>query len=259
MSADKIGKIKTVCVIPSRYGSTRFPGKPLVDLGGKSLIQWVYERATKAIRVDDVYVATDDERIAEAVRDFGGSAIMTSPACASGSDRIAEALAQIEANIVVNLQGDEPLIEPRTIDRCILTLIDDPECMVSTPAVPFRDEKEFMSPHNVKVVFDSRHRALYFSRSPIPSPARRERENQGGEILGYKHQGLYVYRRQALERFCRIPPGQLEQIEKLEQLRFLENGFTIKIVLTDSDSPGVDTPDDLERVKEHLMNHKEEP
>ena len=247
--------MKTVCVIPARYGSTRFPGKPLADLCGKPLIQWVYERPQQAREVDEVYVATDDDRIAEAVRGFGGKVVMTSPECPSGSDRIAEALAHIRAGIVVNVQGDEPFIDPGTIDACIGVIRDDPGCMISTPAVPIRDEEEFLSPHKVKVVFDSRNVALYFSRSPIPSIVRRDKGSGTDEILGYKHLGLYVYRREALEQFCRMPPARLELQEKLEQLRFLENGFKIRIVVTESDSPGIDTPEDLEIVKTRFMNH----
>lgn len=245
--------MKIVCVIPARYGSTRFPGKALAELGGKPLIQWVYERAVEAKRIDEVYVATDDERIAKAVRGFGGTAIMTSRECKTGSDRIAEALRQIAGEIVVNVQGDEPLIEPTSIDRSIQGLIESPECMVSTTAVAIRDIKEFESPNVVKVVFDREGVALYFSRSPIPSPARRELKPGSTEVLGYKHLGLYVYRRSALERFAQMPPGRLEEIEKLEQLRFLESGMKIKVVVTEFDSPGIDTPEELEALRRKLF------
>ena len=175
--------MKVVCVIPARYGSTRFPGKPLAELGGKPLIQWVYERATKSKKISKVYVATDDERIAGVVRGFGGNAIMTSPECRTGSDRVAEAISQIDAEIVVNLQGDEPLIDPQSIDLSIQGLIDSPACMVSTTAVAIRDIKEFESPNVVKVVFDREGIALYFSRSPIPSIARRELHKESSEVV----------------------------------------------------------------------------
>ncbi len=243
-----------VCVIPARYASTRFPGKPLADLGGKPLIQWVYERAREASTIDTVYVATDDERIAAAVKDFGGNACMTSTECHSGTDRIAEAVGSIngDIDIVVNVQGDEPLISPRTIDATVNGLLQSPECMVSTPAVPINAEEAFTSPHVVKVVFDVRGVALYFSRSPIPSSARRTAPPEDG-VYGYKHLGLYVYRREILEQFSRMPPARLEETEKLEQLRLLENGVPIKVVAVEEDSSGIDTPDELASLRQRLL------
>ncbi|MCX7766147.1 MAG: 3-deoxy-manno-octulosonate cytidylyltransferase [Candidatus Sumerlaeia bacterium] len=256
--------MEIIGVIPARYASTRFPGKPLADLGGKPLIQWVYERATAVPQIKTVYIATDDERIAQVVTKFGGQVIMTSVTCASGTDRIAEALKDRKADIVVNIQGDEPLIDPQAIDRAISVLLESPECMVSTLAVPITEEVVFNSPNVVKVVFDRNKVALYFCGSPIPSAARRDMPVSGishfddgdvdyFKVLGYKHLGMYVYRREALEKFCRIPPSPLEQIEKLEQLRFLENGMPIKVVITTADSPGIDTPEELMHLRNKLF------
>ncbi len=256
--------MEIIGVIPARYGSTRFPGKPLAELGGKPLIQWVYERATAVSKIKTVYVATDDERIAQAVIKFGGQVIMTSPTCASGTDRIAEALRDRKADFVVNIQGDEPLIDPQAIDRAISVLQESPDYMVSTLAVPITEEAVFNSPNVVKVVIDRNNGALYFSRSPIPSTARRDVPVTGishfnvteinyFKVLGYKHLGLYVYRREALDKFCRMPPSPLEQTEKLEQLRFLENGMHIKVVITTSDSPGIDTPEELMHLRNKLF------
>lgn len=244
--------MRIICVIPARYGSIRFPGKPLAELYGKPLIQWVYEQAQRTQLIQDVYVATDDDRIFRAVKGFGGSVCMTSPDCASGTDRIAAAVKNIEADIIVNIQGDEPQIDPNTVDETIRGLIRAPECVVSTPAVAIRRIEDFTSPHVVKVVFDIHRIACYFSRSPIPSRSRCDEAQGTDDILGYKHLGLYVYRREALEKFCSMKPTRLEQIEKLEQLRFLEHGYRIKVVLTEKDSIGIDTLEDLEAIKKKM-------
>lgn len=255
--------MQIVGVIPARYSSSRFPGKVLAELGGKPIIQWVYEGAKRAKKIAAVYVATDDERIARAVSAFGGQALMTSRDCASGTDRIAQAISALEADIIVNVQGDEPLIAPETIDATIDGLLNSLECQVSTPAVAITDEGQFNSPHVVKVVFDQNGIALYFSRSPIPSLSRRDclketttqiesEKSLYARVFGYKHLGLYVYRREALVNFRRMPPSPLEQIEKLEQLRFLENGMKIKVVITESDSPGIDTPEELAALRKKL-------
>jgi len=244
-------------IIPARYASTRLPGKPLADIGGKPLIQWVVEKAGSCERIDRVYVATDDQRILDAVLGFGGQALMTSQSCRSGSDRIAEALERVECDIVVNIQGDEPMMAPETIDRAIEALERDPDCQVSTAAVPLYDREEWESPHAVKVVTDGRGYALYFSRSPIPNRSRSGPDlvSAGSRpVWGLKHLGLYVYRRRALEEFVAWPPSHLEQVEKLEQLRFLDHGYRIRVVETPWDSVGVDTPEDLERVRALLAS-----
>jgi 3-deoxy-manno-octulosonate cytidylyltransferase (CMP-KDO synthetase) len=267
----------TLAIIPARYGSTRFPGKPLADLCGKPLIAHVVERAREARRVDEVIVATDDERILRAVEAHGGRAVMTSPDCASGSDRIVEVAAKFpQAALIVNVQGDEPLMPPEVIDRAIEALESDPECAVSTTMIRIANEEDYRSPHVVKVVCDREGRALYFSRSPLPNLTRateEEKQTYGAQFgggasdksdasdrsdvsdtpaipfWGFKHFGLYVYRREALLKFVSMPPATLERIEKLEQLRFLENGMRIRVVETALDSIGVDTPEDLERAR----------
>jgi len=246
----------TVAIIPARYGATRLPGKPLADIGGKPLIQWVVERAGCCRRIDRVVVATDDRRILDAVLAFGGEAMMTSPSCASGSDRIAETLDRIECDLVVNVQGDEPMMASETIDLAIEALENDPDSQVSTAAVAIHDRAEYESPHAVKVVTDGRGYALYFSRSPIPNRSRTGPDvpKAGSQPLwGFKHLGLYVYRRQALLDFVSWPPSHLEQIEKLEQLRFLDHGYRVRVVETPYDSVGVDTPEDLDRVRALLI------
>jgi len=242
----------TVAVIPARYGATRLPGKPLADVGGKPLIQCVVERANECRRIDRVIVATDDQRIFDAVAAFGGEAMMTSVDCPSGSDRIAEVLDRVECDLVVNIQGDEPVMAAKTVDQTIEALEHDPQCHVSTAAVPLYDRDEFESPHVVKVVSDGNGYALYFSRSPIPNRARTgpDGAKRGTRpVWGFKHLGLYVYRRQALLDYVSWPPTHLEQVEKLEQLRFLDHGYHIRVVETPFDSVGVDTPEDLERVR----------
>ena len=245
-----------VCVIPARFGSTRFPGKPLALLGGKTIIERVYEQAGKAHTINAVFVATDDSRIAGTVRAFGGNAIMTSPECASGTDRIAEAVRDLSADIVVNVQGDEPLISPVTIDMTVQALQESPECTVSTPAVELHDHEDFNSPHIVKVVFDPKGHALYFSRSPIPSPVRRDDLTGTAPLYGYKHLGLYVYRREALEGFSTMLPSRLETIEKLEQLRFLEHGYRIRVVVVEEDSAGIDTPEELQALERMMSGNR---
>lgn len=245
---------RVIAVIPARYDSTRFPGKPLALLAGKPMIQWVIARARACVEIDDVYVATDDQRIFDAVIAGGARAVMTSREAHSGTDRIAEAVADMKVDAVVDIQGDEPLLRPETIGAAVRALLQDPSCDVSTTCVEIRSRAEFESPHNVKVVFDSSGAALYFSRSPIPSPARRPAEALAdGQLIGHKHQGLYVFRKRALMAYTRMGAGKLEDIEKLEQLRFLENGRRIKVVVTPYDSPGVDTPEDVAEVERRLL------
>lgn len=208
------------------------------------MVQWVYERARATRLLNDVTVATDDERILAAVKAFGGKAVMTSAEHRSGTDRIAEAVSEIEADIVVNLQGDEPLILPEVIDTAVAPLIKDPELQLSTVKTRITDEHEYRDPNVVKVTTDAKGHALYFSRSPIPYGRA-----PFNEISAYKHIGLYVFRKAFLERFSRLAPTALEQAECLEQLRALENGYRIKVVETEYNPVSVDTPEDLERVR----------
>lgn len=233
--------MKVTGIIPARYNSTRFAGKPLVDIAGKPMIQHVYERAVQAAVLDDVLVATDDERIYTRVEEFGGKAVMTSPDHATGTDRLAEAAAGLDSDLIVNIQGDEPLLAPESIEQAVLPLLKDTSVVMGTLKCRIDDTREISDPNVVKVVTDQNGYALYFSRSPIPYPRE-------GEPVYYKHIGLYVYRKDFLLRFASLPPTPLEQLEKLEQLRALENGYRIKVVETDHPAIGVDTPADLEKV-----------
>jgi len=233
-------------IIPARYASTRFPGKPLALLAGKPMIRHVYEKAA-ASKAAVVAVATDDERIAEAVAAFGGKAVMTSPSHPSGTDRIAEALGKLDAacDLVINVQGDEPLIPTSVIDELIDVMRADPALPMATVAVP--GNRETMTENNVKVVFGADGKALYFSRSMIPFL------RTGGVECGvWLHWGIYAYRRDALEKFVSLPGGKLENAEKLEQLRALENGIAIKVVTSRLQSIGVDTPADLAAAERRL-------
>lgn len=249
-------------IIPSRYSSTRFPGKPLAPILGKSMIQHVYERAKRAKYVDEVLVATDDLRIFHEVENFNGKARMTSPEHPSGTDRIAEVAADIDSDIVVNVQGDEPSIHPEVIDAAIEPLFKDSSLVVTTLKTPIFDVGELRDPNVNKVVTDLSGFALYFSRLPIPfiRDSRKATDEINGiskPILSYKHIGLYVYRREFLLRLSRMEPSPLEKSEKLEQLRILENGYRIKVVPTIHDSIGVDTPEDILRVERVLKEERE--
>ena len=237
---------KCAVIIPARYASTRFPGKPLAILAGKPMIRHVCEKAA-ASKAGITVVATDDQRIADAVAAFGGKAVMTSPSHPSGTDRIAEALGKLggEYDLVINVQGDEPLIPTSVIDELIDVMRADPELPMATVAVP--GNRETMTENNVKVVFGSDGNALYFSRSMIPFLRK------GGVECGvWLHWGIYAYRRSALEKFVSLPPGKLENAEKLEQLRALENGIAIKVVTSNLQSIGVDTPEDLAAAEKRL-------
>ena len=236
-------KIKTVAVIPARYGSTRFPGKVLAELCGKPMIQWVYEKAAASI-ADEVIIATDEPKVAKVVEGFGGRVVMTSPDHPSGTDRISEAVQGLDCDIIINVQGDEPLIPTSVIDGLIRKMQEDASIEMGTVAVPrLRSEIE-NDPNKVKVVFDERNFALYFSRSMLPYL----REG-GKDAATYLHWGIYAYRRETLDRFVRLPEGRLESCEKLEQLRALENGIRIYVMLSDLESIGVDTPEDLKRAE----------
>jgi 3-deoxy-manno-octulosonate cytidylyltransferase (CMP-KDO synthetase) len=236
---------RIVGAIPARYGSSRLPGKPLLPIAGRPMIEHVYGRVARARGLDRVVVLTDDERIARAVEAFGGEWEMTPADCASGTDRIAWAARQWHAAAVVNVQGDEPLIDPEVVSRVAEHLMTHPDDPVVTLAAPL-DPAERDNPNAVKVVLSLAGYALYFSRSPIPF------EQQEGGARPLKHLGLYGYRSEALERLASLPPTPLERSESLEQLRALENGIPIRVLRVETASPGVDTREDLERVERLL-------
>jgi 3-deoxy-manno-octulosonate cytidylyltransferase (CMP-KDO synthetase) len=235
-------------VIPARIGSTRLPGKPLLAETGRPLIVHVLDAARRATRLDRVIVATDDPRIAEAVADHGGEAMLTRADHPSGTDRVAEVAARVgDAEVVVNLQGDEPEVEGTTLDHLVEVLLADPDVPMATLATPFRDEAAFRDPACVKVVRDARGRALYFSRSPIP--CHRDGLDPAASP-GLLHLGLYAYRRDFLLGLARLSPTPLERAERLEQLRVLESGFPIAVGVVDEPSVGIDTPEDYRRFVE---------
>ncbi|MBI1815344.1 MAG: 3-deoxy-manno-octulosonate cytidylyltransferase [Deltaproteobacteria bacterium] len=237
---------RVVAIIPARYESTRLPGKPLADIHGQPMIQRVYERAQRAAGVDRVLVATDDARIRDAVAHFGGEVVMTSAAHRTGTDRIAEVVANLDADIVVNVQGDLPLLDPTMVAAAVAPLRAESGLPMATIKTAIRGDEELRNPNVVKVVTDRDGFALYFSRSPLPywrdgaAPA---------DVLAHKHIGLYVYRRDFLLTFARLAPTPLEQAEQLEQLRALEWGFRIKVVEVAAASIEVDTARDLERAR----------
>ena len=231
-------------VIPARFASSRFPGKPLAPLAGKPVLQHVYERASQARYLTKLIVATDDDRIAQAARRFGAQVQMTRPDHLSGTDRVAEVASSDHAPVIVNIQGDEPLIDPAAIDAAALALLDDPDLPMATLSKRIEVPSEVNNPNVVKVVANLAGDAIYFSRSPIPYP----RDSGASGIVHYKHIGLYVYRREFLLAYSGLPVGLLEQAERLEQLRAIENGYRIRVVETEYESLGVDTPEDLERI-----------
>jgi 3-deoxy-manno-octulosonate cytidylyltransferase (CMP-KDO synthetase) len=232
-----------VGIIPARYASTRLPGKPLLSQTGKPLIQHVYEQARQARALSALLVATDDRRISDAVQNFGGQAVMTDPAHRSGTDRIAEAARSIDADIVVNVQGDEPDLDPAAIDAVVKRLQEDRDIQVATAATRCWQTSRFLNPHVVKVVIDRRGRALYFSRSPIPG----SKLPPAGEQLAQPflwHLGLYAYRKPFLMQYSQLPPSALEAAEELEQLRVLEAGYAVGVVVADYRPSGIDTPEE---------------
>jgi 3-deoxy-manno-octulosonate cytidylyltransferase (CMP-KDO synthetase) len=247
-----------VAIIPARYGSTRLPAKPLVDLCGKPMIQRVYERTSKASHVDKVIVATDHEEIVRVVKNFGGDVMMTPADLRSGTDRVAfVAKSLAEAEIVVNVQGDEPLIEPQMIDRTIEPLLKDRSITTGTPVKKITDGDDLLNPGIVKVVLDKDGFALYFSRSPIPFARDRGEPGQWvNQHTYYKHIGLYVFRKDFLLKYATWSETPLERMEKLEQLRILENGYRIKAVVTEFDSIPIDTQDDVDKVRAKLVEQK---
>ena len=244
---------KILGVIPARYASSRFPGKALVSIGSKTMLQHVYERVSMARYLTNVIIATDDQRIYDEVRRFGGLVRMTRPDHLSGTDRVAEVASSDTAEWIVNVQGDEPLIDPGAIDAAILPLLDEPSIPMGTLKKRIEDPREVGDPNVVKVVTDRFENAIYFSRSTIPYPRDQASGQAPSPAMGksqvhFKHIGLYVYRRDFLLRYPDMPVGPLEKAERLEQLRALENGHKIRVVETEYESIGVDTPDDLERV-----------
>jgi 3-deoxy-manno-octulosonate cytidylyltransferase (CMP-KDO synthetase) len=249
--------MRVTAVIPARYASTRFEGKALADIMGKPMVQHVYERTLRASLVSEVIVATDDPRIEAAVKAFGGRVEMTSLSHETGTDRLAEVAERVDSEIIVNVQGDEPLIEPAMIDEAIRPLIDDDSIVMGTLKSRVRNLHDFLSPNVVKVITDCNGFALYFSRSPLPFfrdkwDDLKDEAFASGRLLCYKHVGMYVYRRDFLIRYAGMPQTYLECAEKLEQLRVLENGYRIRVVETEHESIGVDSPPDLEKVLEKL-------
>jgi 3-deoxy-manno-octulosonate cytidylyltransferase (CMP-KDO synthetase) len=239
-------------VIPARYGSTRLEAKPLADICGRPMVQRVYEGAAKAKHVDRVVVATDDDRIGSAVKSFGGEFVMTSPKHATGTDRVSEAAERFPHPWIINLQGDLPLIHPEMLDELVDRCLMEERASMGTLKREITREEELLSPHVVKVVTNRQGWALYFSRSPIPHLRDVRAAGFIPPKTFYKHYGVYLYRRNYLFEFTRLPQGNLERLEKLEQLRAMEAGHSILVVETDRDSWEVDTPADLEKVREIL-------
>ena len=248
--------MKFVGMIPARYASTRFPGKPLALLGGVTVIERVYRQAVSAL--DDAYVATDDERIFDAVTRFGGKAVMTSTAHKSGTDRIAEAvrLTGCDADVVVNIQGDEPFIQKSQLET-VKHLFDDPNTQIATLGKPFESMEAVQNPNSPKIVCDVNGYAMYFSRSVIPYIRGKESSDWLLHFPFLKHIGLYAYRREVLSQITKLPQSPLELAESLEQLRWLQNGYRIKVGLTDVETVGIDTPEDLERAEQFLKEFKD--
>jgi 3-deoxy-manno-octulosonate cytidylyltransferase (CMP-KDO synthetase) len=245
--------VPVLAVIPARYTSSRFPGKPLASIGGKPMIQHVVERVRRARQITRVLVATDEPGIRDAVEGFGGEAILTRRDHPTGTDRVAEVAMHIPAEIYVNVQGDEPLIDPETIDGLVAVLVEDPGVQVASAAGAIVQPVNIMDPNITKVVRDFDGNALYFSRAPVPWVRDR---NELVAARHWKHIGLYAFRREALLDFPTLPPGELERLEQLEQLRWLENGYRVRIVETEYDAISVDVPADIDRVEKLLASHR---
>ena len=240
-------------IIPARYASTRFPGKPLAVLGGKTVIQRVYEQVSSVL--SEVYVATDDERIYQCVESFGGRAVMTRTDHKSGTDRIQEAVEKTatQADVIINVQGDEPFIQPSQVET-LMHLFDASETQIGTLGKPFESLEAVENPNSPKIVTDVRGFALYFSRSVIPFIRGVERADWFGQYPFLKHLGIYAYRRNVLAEVTQLPQSSLEKAESLEQLRWLQNGYRIRVGLTDVETIGIDTPEDLQRAEQFLLN-----
>jgi len=254
--------IKCIAVIPARYGSSRLPGKVLLPLAGKPMIQHVWERVQSCPLVEETLVASDDERVIRAVQAFGGKAVMTSPDHASGTDRIAEAVTGIKCRVVLNVQGDEPLISPRIIAETAAPLLRERSLLMATACAPFRHVRDLFDPNCVKVVVDRLGYAIYFTRLPVPFLRQPNLTYEGypkylnrlprNLRLFHRHLGIYAYRRDFLDTFVALPPSELEQAEKLEQLRAIENGYRIRVVAVDDAAVGVDTEADYLRLRKLL-------
>lgn len=246
-------KGRVLGVIPARYGSVRFPGKPLANISGKTLIQRTYENALRCPSIESLIVATDHPAIFEHVQSFGGQVFMTSSQCPTGSDRIAEVLRAekqfLDADIIVNVQGDDPCIDPKSLDSVIAVLKADPSCVVATPVVKIESEEEALSPHVVKCVLDQNHCALYFSRSLIPG---NKRGLYDPLQTYYRHLGIYVYRREFLLEYGQLPTTPLQLTEDLEQLKILELGHRIKVAVVNESSPDVNVPEDIKKIEQLL-------
>jgi 3-deoxy-manno-octulosonate cytidylyltransferase (CMP-KDO synthetase) len=245
-------KPEVVIVIPARYGATRLPGKPLVSLAGKPMIQRVYERAKLAARASRVIVATDDERIVKAVESFGGIVRMTRPDHRTGTERVAEVAAHEKGDVFVNVQGDEPLLDPVAVDTAVDALLEEPAASIATVATPIKTPADIMDPNVVKTVLDFDNNGLYFSRAPIPWVRDTASKIQ---LRHLKHLGLYVFQRDALLEYPTLPQGELERIEQLEQLRWLENGWKIRVAEVEHDAVSVDVPSDVARVEKLLQQN----
>jgi len=249
-------KLSFLGIIPARYASTRFPGKPLVDIGGKTMIQRVYEQASQSL--SEVYIATDDARIEKAVSDFNGKVIMTSDLHKSGTDRCSEALIKIvqktghNFDVVVNIQGDEPFIQPEQINK-LIQCFDDPATDIATLVMVVKDSKDLFNPNHVKVVLNKSKKALYFSRSIIPYIRNIEQDKWAESYNYLKHIGIYAYKSSVLKEITNLSSSSLEMAESLEQNRWLENGYTIRTELTEYESYSIDSPEDLENVKKKFL------
>lgn len=241
--------MSVIAVIPARYASTRLPGKPLAPIAGKPMIQHVVERVRGAKKISRAIVATDDPRIVSAVESFGGEAILTRSDHRTGTDRVAEVAARTQGEIFINIQGDEPLIDPSVVDALAEVMLDDAEIQIATPCTPILRAEDVMDPNITKVVRDFDSNALYFSHAPI---AWVRDAADSADARHWKHIGLYAFRRATLLEFPTLPPGELEGLEKLEQLRWLENGFRIRVIETDYDAVSVDVPADIARVESLL-------
>ncbi len=242
--------LKILGIIPARYNSSRFPGKPLIDLKGKSMIQRVYEGALKSELLTDVIVATDDQRIVEEVERFGGKVMLTKAEHPSGTDRCGEVAAQFDADVVINIQGDEPLVDFRQLNT-LASAFEDPAVEIATLGIRDISMEDILNPNRIKVVVNHKNEALYFSRSAIPNFANAK----GDPLESYpflRHIGLYAYRSQTLKELISLDPTALEQVESLEQLRWLYHGYTIQVVLTDIETPNIDVPEDVEKVLKFL-------
>jgi 3-deoxy-D-manno-octulosonate cytidylyltransferase len=245
--------MKLIAMIPARYGATRFPAKLMQDLCGKPVIVHTYERVADTRLFDEVYVVTDDDRIEKAIREVGGKVIRSKKEHNSGSDRLAEASRDLDVDIIVNVQGDEPFTDKENLQKVIDIFAKDLTKSIAVASLMehITDPDDIANPNNVKVVVNKFGEALYFSRNIIPFP-----RDPNTKVSYYKHIGIYAYRKEALQQFTELPPSLLEETEKLEQLRYLENGFKIRLALTDIPTIGIDTPEDLERARKRLITQK---